>query len=345
MAKTCFTAAMASIVSEHIMTKSQVGFIVAAFYIIYAPLQMLGGVFADKYDPEKLIIIGLIGSSLSNLIVFINQNYYVVLCVWIFNAIIQFGLYPSVFKIISSQIVSTDRKSSAYLFSFSSTAGLILSYAVAAAVPRWYYNFAISAAALFALAAVLIVLTAVMKPYMKPDVPQETDKNGKREPEMKVSSIKVFSESGFIFLTVISLLISAVGNSVKTLSSTRLMETYEKVSPGMGNVLNILVVGTSIVALVSAKAFIYPRIIKSAPTGVFVMLIVTLAASAVLLFNNIGIVTSVISMCVISGSYSIIWLFMNYCNLRFAKFAKSGTAAGTLNMSASMGFVLSTYGV
>ena len=63
MTKTFFTAAMAQIVSEHIMTKSQVGFIVAAFYIVYAPFQLVGGIFADKYDPEKLITIGLFGGA------------------------------------------------------------------------------------------------------------------------------------------------------------------------------------------------------------------------------------------------------------------------------------------
>ena len=76
MTKSCFSAAMASIVYEGTMTKSQTGFITAMFFLVYAPLQIVGGIFADRYDPHKLIKIGLLGGSIANLIVFLNQNYY-----------------------------------------------------------------------------------------------------------------------------------------------------------------------------------------------------------------------------------------------------------------------------
>ena len=61
MTKNCYSAAMASIVDEGILTKSQTGLINAVFYGVYAPFQILGGVFADKYNPEKMIKIGLVG--------------------------------------------------------------------------------------------------------------------------------------------------------------------------------------------------------------------------------------------------------------------------------------------
>ena len=345
MTKTCFTAAMSSIVFEGVMTKSQVGLIAAAFYLFYAPFQIVGGIFADKYDPEKLIVIGLLGGSLANGIIFFNQNYYVVLTVWIFNAIIQFGLWPSIFKIISSQIVRSDKKSATYFISFSSTAGLIFSYAVAALVSKWYYNFALSSVILLVLALILIVLTVIMKPKMKPDrKPQESvEENG--SPQEKVSTFKLFLESGFWFMIIISLLQSAVGNSVKTLSATRLMETYSDVSPQIGNILNILILAVSVVSLILAKTFLYPKLIKSAPTGIFAMLVVSLLVSGILLYEKIPIAVAVIAMCLLSGAYSVMWLLINYCNLRFEKFSKSGTAAGYLNMSASLGFVISTYGV
>ena len=75
MTKNCYSAAMASIVHEGALTKSQTGFITAAFYLVYAPLQILGGIYADKYKPENMIKIGLIGGGIANLIIFFNQNY------------------------------------------------------------------------------------------------------------------------------------------------------------------------------------------------------------------------------------------------------------------------------
>ena len=145
MTKSCYSAAMASIVHEGVLTKSQTGFITAAFYFVYAPLQILGGVFADKYNPEKMIKIGLIGGAIANLIIFCNQNYYVMLFAWIFNAVIQFALWPAVFKIISSQLESEYRVKGIYFITFSSTFGLVLAYVVAAFMSNWLYNFLLSA--------------------------------------------------------------------------------------------------------------------------------------------------------------------------------------------------------
>ena len=97
MTKNCFSSAMASIVAEGVFTKTQVGLITSLFYLVYAPFQIVGGFVADKKSPEKLIQIGLIGGAISNLIIFFNQNYYVILITWVFNGIVQFALWLSVF--------------------------------------------------------------------------------------------------------------------------------------------------------------------------------------------------------------------------------------------------------
>ena len=342
MTKNFFTAAMASVVSEGIMTKSQVGFIVAVFYIVYAPLQILGGVCADRYDPEKLITIGLLGGTFANLVLFFNQNYYVVLFTWTFNAVIQFGLWPAVFKIMSSQIVRSDSKNAAYYMSFSTSAGLILSYAVAAVIPRWYYNFAVSAAVLFVLAIILNFVTAAEKPYMFPDKALKPAVEGGSK--QNGGALKLFFESGFILLIVIYLFAGTAGTSVKTLSATMLMETYEGVSPSIGNILNILIISVSVVSIVLSRVLFYPKTVKSAPTGVLIMLVIS-SFSAALLMSNVGITPAVVSLCVISGAHSVIWMLSSYCNLRFERFGKSATAAGFLNMAASLGSVISGYGI
>ena len=66
MTKNCFNAALADIVAEGVLTKSQTGFITAMFYVVYAPLQILGGIVADKYSPELMIKVGLIGGAGAN---------------------------------------------------------------------------------------------------------------------------------------------------------------------------------------------------------------------------------------------------------------------------------------
>ena len=119
MTKNCFSSAMASIVAEGVFTKSEVGLITSLFYLVYAPFQIFGGFVADKKSPEMLIKIGLIGGGISNLVIFFNQNYYVILVSWVFNGIVQFALWPSVFKIVSSQLVRSDRGNNVFLITLA----------------------------------------------------------------------------------------------------------------------------------------------------------------------------------------------------------------------------------
>ena len=343
MTKNCFSAAMASIVVEGVMTKSQVGLITAVFYGVYAPLQIVGGICADKYNPEKLIITGLCGSSLANLILYFHQEYTVILIVWIFNAVIQFGIWPSVFKIISSRLAPSGRKSAVYYVSFSNTAGLILSYVAAAFLPAWYDNFALSAAVLALLALLLGVARRKVAPYLRPTA--EVSSARERGAVNGVSTVKLLAVSGFVLLLAAVFLETVVGNSVKTLSATMLTESYHHVPPSMGNNLNVLIIAAGLISVVLMRRFIYPRRIKSAPVGILLTLSIGAVFSGLLLIRFTTAYLAVASLCVLSGVYSAMYLLASYCSLQFERFGKNGTVAGIMNATISAGMIVSNYGV
>ena len=286
------------------------------------------------------------GVYFSNLIIFINQSYYLVLVVWILNAAIQFALWPSVFKIVSTQIVKDDRKNGTYYISFGTTMGLLLAYLVAAFLPSWEYNFAISAVALLLLALLWHIVTKRVETYMVPDNNANETEANKKDNTENVSTFRLFLFSGFLILIVLCFIRTVVVNSIKTLASTMLMESYENVSPLIGNLLNLLIIASGIVGSVIVKEFIYPKRIKSAPTAIAAMFMVSLVCAVALLYlGKANIYLVVVAMCVISGCLTAVYLLFSYCNLRFVKFSKSGIAAGVMNASSSFGIVFSGYGV
>ena len=119
MTKNMFSAAMASIVEEGIMTKTQTGAINGAFWTVYAIFQVIGGFIADKFSPYKLVGIGLGGAVIANLVIYINQDYWVIMAAWVFSGIIQFGLWPGIFKIISTQVSPSLRSTSIFWMAFT----------------------------------------------------------------------------------------------------------------------------------------------------------------------------------------------------------------------------------
>ena len=347
MTKNCFSAAMASIVSEGVMTKSQTGFITALFYIVYMPLQIVGGFLADRYDPEKLMITGLIGGSIANLLIFFNQNYYFVLVIWTLNAVIQTGIWPSVFKIISSQLEPSQRKQSIYYISFNTAAATMMAYLVAAIVPKWYYNFAISSAVLLLSAIVLYFVSKKSRLYMVEDTEEKKTENSLNKTLVNdVPTGRLFLESGFYILLAGVFLRVIVLNCTKTLSATMLMECYDKISASIGNYINVVIVGVGIIGTVLVKTTLYPKHIKSAPTGITIMVAITLIFTIPLMFiGKISILVTVLSLCVMVASLTAGQLFTNYCSLRFGKFGKSGTASGITNAVSSFAVVVNSYGV
>ena len=145
LTKNCFSSAMVYIVNEGVLTKSQTGTITGAFYIAYAVLQLVGGALADKWHPERLLTIGFLGAGLANLVIYFNQSYTVMLVSWTFNAIIQFAVWPSIFRIISTMTAHDHRKKGIFIATLANPFGVAVGYVVAALVSRWQLNFLISA--------------------------------------------------------------------------------------------------------------------------------------------------------------------------------------------------------
>ena len=348
MTKSCYSAAMASIVHEGVLTKSQTGFITAAFYFVYAPLQILGGIFADKYNPEKMIKIGLIGGAVANLIIFVNQDYYVMLFAWVFNAMIQFALWPAVFKIISSQLEAEYRVKGIYFITFSSTFGLVLAYIVAAFVSNWLYNFLLSAVFLLLFALVIHIACRRVEKHLVPnEVPTQSSLKQKQESAASnISSWKIFWSSGFILMIVIAGLRMIISNSIQTLSATILMESYEHISPSIGNVLNTLIIISGIIGVMLVNRFFYPRLIRNEVLATLVLILLAiLPVGAMLFLGKTNVTVMLIAMCVAAIILTGAGLIMSHFSALFVKFGKNGLASGIYNSSAAIAIMIQNYGI
>ena len=346
MTKSCFSAAMASIVDAGVLTKSQTGLVSAVFYFVYTPLQIVGGMLADRFKPELIIKIGLIGAGIANGVIFFNQHYVVILITWAFNAFIQFGIWPGVFKIISSQLVPEQRSQAAFFISFSSTIGMMVAYIVAAMVRNWVDNFLISSVVLFLLTLFFHLVTKRIEPYMVHDtIPRGVHSD--KPIEMTKHNLpmgKLLLRGAILFVVFYLVLRAAVENGAKSLSSTMLMESYEQVSPRIGNLLNTLVILSGVVGTFAVR-FGVSRLIKDEIVATAFMLLITLPFLFVIHFvGHCPVWLMLISLCVIVAALNgTHYLSLSY-NMRFTRYGLNGTVAGITNAAASLGFVVQSYG-
>ena len=346
MTKNCYSAAMASIVNEGTLTKSQTGLISGVFYAIYAPLQILGGKFADKYRPEKILITGLIGSAIANFVIFLNQNYIVMLITWAINAVVQFGVWPAVFKIISSNLVKEHRSKALFYIPFSTHLGLFLAYLVAMFMSHWRYNFLFSSIILCAFGVITAVIFTKVNEMMEIEEDEiSTLDTTNKEIKKREKDNKMFKISGFYYVFPVLIFYAVIGLGATNLAPTILMESYEYVSPALGNFLSLFIIASSFIGIISAK-IIYDRFIKDEIKGLVISLIITMPFLVALTFiGKISSVFAVISLAVVATSIAMGDLFIFYINASFAKYGKNAEAAGISNSATAIGIVAQTYGL
>ena len=242
MTKNMFTSAMAIIVEEGFMTKSQTGLINAVFWLVYAPFQVVGGFAVDRYSPYKLIMIGLAGATAANIVIYFNQSYYVMMLAWVFNAIIQFGVWPGVFKIVSTQIAPEMRKKAVFWLLFSTSIGLGMSMLISSFVTHWQQNFLVSVISLIITIAAYAVLNSFLDKKMV--VAEPVSQEDSKKPEInKQPMLPLMLSSGLIVFLIVCLLRVAIDNGIKMMTPVMLMESYKDlpaaISTRMSSVLII----------------------------------------------------------------------------------------------------------
>ena len=243
LTKNMFSSAMAVIVEDGVMTKAQTGAIGAAFWMVYALLQLLGGPVFDRVSPSVLICIGIAGGALSNLVIYLNHTYIVVMLAWMFNAFVQAGVWPAVFRIISTEVDPKYRETSIFYILYTSTLGLVASMLVASLVKSWEDNFLICA---ILLSVVLVLWLLIYTPLRKRMVEVELEAP---PDEVKIKSAK--TEHSFIGLTLVTGLIgmfainflkNCVFSGIQMVTPTMLMESYEGLPAAVSTRLGIILV-------------------------------------------------------------------------------------------------------
>ena len=344
MTKNCYSAAMAEIVAKGVLTKTQTGTITAAFYLTYAPFQILGGAAADKYSPGKLILIGTIGAAAANLTVFFTHSYTVMLTAWTLNGMIQFGIWPAIFKIVSTQLAPEHRSKGVFYITTAGVAGLISSYICAAVIKSWENNFLFSAISLLVISAVWLPAYKVIGKSM---LSRGTASVSRRRTAAASGEgrLSLLLRSGLIFLLFASVIRAMLDLGIKSMIPVMLTESYASVSPTLASVLNIIIIIAGFFGLYAA-AFIFPKKIHDEATSLTAFFIAAIPMVFVIMLLgkiNVGLIIGALALFIMlmsgAGQFTTV-----YIAVRFNKMGRGAEFAGLFNCMASIGVVLSNYG-
>ncbi|MBQ9941100.1 MAG: MFS transporter [Clostridia bacterium] len=346
MTKNCYSAAMASIVNEGIMTKSQTGLIAAVFYLLYAPFQIIGGIAADKYSPKLLLTIGYLGASIANLLVYLfHTNYVAMIIIWGFNAIIQFGIWPSVFKIVASFLAVEHRTKGIFLLSFCSTIGLFLSYLLAIFISDWKNHFLFSSLVLFLLTIIVYISYTILEKYMHTEEPLPDTQIEIPDNTAKISksgTIRLMLISGLPIFLIINLISTMLSLGVKALSPVMLMESYAGITPGIASALNIILILAGPIGLFISKLHIFRRFDYPKSIAIFLFLSIP-SLVAIVFVGELSVFFVLLALTLLTISTGALGIFFSYISNTFEHYGCVATITGLLNCMASLGLMLTNY--
>ncbi len=340
MTKNCYSAAMASIVSEGVMTKSQTGLIAAAFYLVYAPFQIVGGIAADRYSPSKLIVIGTIGAAVSNLLIYFAKSYIGMLVIWSANAIIQFGIWPAIFKIVTTQLLDRHRPHGIFYISMASTVGLVFSYVCAAFIGYWKFNFLFSAIVLFVTGVAFAIIYSRLEKGMVVEEIEESIAVGIEE--HKSGKLALILGAGIPLVMVVNMIHSMLNLGIKALAPTMLMECYSGLSPALANILNIALILAGPIGLLLSATPIFRKLKPTTSLAIFLVLILPMLL-VVMFIGKIPLPATMIALVMIMIFAGAMSIFFSYISRAFQRFGLVATLSGLFNCMASLGIVLANY--
>lgn len=340
MSKNCFSSSMVFIVNEGLLTKFQTGVITASFYVVYALLQVVGGMLTDRWNPERFITLGLVGAGLSNLVIYFNQSYPVMLASWVINACLQFAVWPATFKIVSTLLREDMQENALLIATFGNPIGVVLGYTLAAFVgTAWQLNFLASAVGLFIIAIGWEALIGYLRPRIEiVELPKPQRLSS--EHQESAEFFKMAVKAGLIMLLILSFTRTMFDLGIKAVAPSMINESYDDISPAFATALSIII-------LVSAAAgplfsrLIYPRLVRNEAVIITAFFLVCIPlTAAMLLIGRVHYVVIVILLSLVVMIMSAASLFTtSYISARFNKWGKGATVAGILNASASLGVV------
>ena len=341
--KTTYSAVTVALVDEAILTKTQAGLIGGLFWLLYAAGQFGGGFFAEKHNPYHLIKLTILSSTCANVLMAFQRNYLVMLLIWGVNGILQFGLWPAILKIVSTQIVEKQRTVAMARLGYCFCIGSIVSYILTAClleVLSWQYIFICCGIA----NGISYVATIVAQRRFATCLEQQEQAQQEILQQKSQLTTQMVWKSGLIFFCVIMFVRSFLDSSIKNWMPTILVETYDVV-PSFTLLLSVGLLITNIFG-VTICTYIYNRTRHDELyTLRFLYLAIAPMMFLLLQFDKLHIyVLTVLFSCItllVYGSGPI--LMINY-PFRFHMWGIASTVGGIINCFSALGNVAASYG-
>lgn len=129
LCRTNLSIALPQMTAEFQWSTAAAGAVGSGFFVSYGVGHLISGILGDRLAVKKFMAVGLLGTSLCNLLMGVFPTYGVIFSVWLLNGLFLSTLWGPIVRVIAAWFSPEERNFPAVLVSLSSMAGYLISWA------------------------------------------------------------------------------------------------------------------------------------------------------------------------------------------------------------------------
>lgn len=340
-----YGAVILAIVENRGITNAAASMALTGSAITYGFGQLLSGFMGDRVKPTILIFAGIITTMITNILLPLTENVYLMTGIWCVNGLAQAFMWPPMVKYMTNLLNMHEYQRGAMMVSQAASAGTIAVYLLASLCVNtlgWEAVFYIAATA----AGIMAVMWITASRWLEKNAPIREEHKVKKE-DVTVEKVRL---GGIFYAIIVGTIFAIAMQGLLRDGITTWMPTYLENTYHLGSSVSIL--SSIILPIFSAVSiqvigWIYRKWIKNeegGSAGVFALS----AVFALLLwkmsdFN--AVVSIVLTALIIGCMHAINFMLITMMPIKLKKFGNVSFMTGLLNSATYIGSAVSGYGM
>ncbi len=343
MTRNNYNVYVIKIASDQGITEAFASIALTGSFITYGFGQLISGYMGDKIAPRYLIIIGLIATSLCNMLVGFIDNVEMIIVIWCINGFAQALLWPPLVRCMAQELSTNDFKKACALVTAASSVATVLLYIMSPlcleVFKTWRSSFLISAI----LGILVCVLWYLYTSTLKSLEPQKVDESV-AENESHASVFKILIKTGIIPILIVIVIQGMLRDGIQTWLPKYIKDIFN-ISETKSIFVSVILPVFSMLSILFTRWF--SKFNKTEiHTSVWLLCGALVMCVGVFLFFESQMILSIILMSLLSACmHGINLMLIGDLPARFIKYGKVSLFAGVLNAFTYIGSAVSMFGI
>ena len=348
-----YNAAMAAIIEEGTLTKTQAGSIGSALFFTYGFGQLVSGALGDRFKPNHIMALGLGLTACCNVLMpTVSTSSLLMAIVWGVNGFAQALMWPPIVKLMASYLSENEYAKCNWLVSTAAHTATILIYVAVPACITW-----LDWRAAFIISAILAALCMVawlfgfrsLSGKLTDNYADVSVARGKKTEEqgtvqrMPLGRAFVLSGSGLILIAIA--MQGFLKDGVQSWMPTFFTEVFQMASSTA--ILSNMLLPIFNILVVTLATWLYQRVFRHEvrEAMVFFTLAVVLSVLLAFFYQSSAILCLLLAAIITGSMHGINLMFISFLPRRFAATGKVATVSGICNSCSYVGSCISSYGI